>query len=127
MSHLKPLLFLNPNSKFYSMNSAYQSCIDACIRCAAACDHCAASCLREDDVEMMALCIQLDIECSTVCRTAVQLMHLQSNHSNAMCQLCADVCNACAGECGKHDHSHCQACAAACRECAAECMSMAAA
>lgn len=109
------------------MQSAYQTCIDACIRCAAACDHCIASCLHEEDVEMMALCIQLDMECSTVCKTAVQLMHLQSNHANAICQLCADVCHACAEECSKHNNQHCRDCATACYECAAECMSMAAA
>ena len=109
------------------MHSAYETCIDACIRCAAACDHCMASCLHEEDVEMMAQCIQLDIECSTICKATVQLMRLQSNHANAICQLCADVCHACAEECSKHDNQHCRDCAAACHECAAECMSMAAA
>jgi vacuolar-type H+-ATPase catalytic subunit A/Vma1 len=110
------------------MNSLpYQSCIDACIKCASACDHCAASCLLEKDVSMMSRCIQLDMECSSVCKTTVQLMHLQSNHANAVCQLCADICNACAEECEKHDHEHCRSCAAMCRECAEECMSMAAA
>jgi hypothetical protein len=109
------------------MNNAYQSCIDACLRCADACDHCAASCLREADVTMMAKCIQTDIECSHVCKTAVVLMHHESMHANAMCQLCADVCIACAEECEKHDHDHCRRCAAACRECAELCMSMAAA
>lgn len=109
------------------MHSAYQTCIDACLSCAAACDHCMAACLHEEDVEMMALCIQLDIECSTICKAAVQLMQLQSNHANAICQLCADVCNACAEECSKHDNRHCKDCAAACHDCAAECMSMAAA
>jgi hypothetical protein len=109
------------------MQTAYQTCIDACMKCASACDHCAASCLKEEHVEMMAQCIQLDLECSTICKTAAQLMHLQSNHANAICQLCADICTACAEECEKHDHDHCKECAAMCRACAEECMSMAAA
>jgi hypothetical protein len=109
------------------MNTTYQSCIDACLRCANACDNCAASCLQEADVTMMAKCIQLDIECSHVCKTAAVLMNLESNHANALCQLCADVCIACAEECEKHDHDHCRLCAAVCRECADKCMSMAAA
>jgi hypothetical protein len=42
-------------------------------------------------------------------------------------QLCADVCEACAAECGKHadHHAHCKACAEACSRCAAECREMA--
>ncbi len=109
------------------METTYRSCIEACLRCAEACDHCAASCLRETDVAMMAMCIQLDIECSSMCRTAAQLMQLHSNHANAACQLCADICTACAEECEKHDHDHCRECAMQCRACAEECMSMAAA
>lgn len=109
------------------MHSVYESCIDACTRCAEACDHCAASCLQEEDVAMMTRCIQLDMECSSICKTSALLMHLQSNHANAVCQLCADICTACAEECEKHEHAHCRECAATCRECAAECVSMAAA
>ncbi len=105
----------------------YQSCIDACLACIAACQHCAASCLREPEVGHMALCIQLDMECSAVCEAAVKLMSLGSNHANAICQICADVCNACGDECAKHQHDHCQACAAACRRCADECSKMIAA
>ena len=109
------------------MNSTYQSCIEACMHCATVCDHCAASCLREEDVTMMVPCIQLDMECSSMCKTAALMMSVQSNHANAACQLCADVCIACAEECEKHDNEHCRRCAAVCRECAEECMSMTAA
>lgn len=109
------------------METTYRSCIEACTRCAEACDDCAAACLREENVDMLSHCIQLDLECSSMCRTSAQLMQLQSNHANAACQLCADICNACAEECEKHDHEHCRHCAALCRECAEECMSMAAA
>jgi hypothetical protein len=109
------------------MQNPYQSCIDACMLCAEACDHCAASCLRETDITMMVRCVQLDLECSAVCRAASQLMELGSNHANAISQLCADICLACAEECEKHDHDHCRECAIMCRKCAEECMSMAAA
>ena len=42
------------------LNSSYQACIQACSNCALVCETCAASCLREDDVKMMARCIELD-------------------------------------------------------------------
>jgi hypothetical protein len=56
------------------------------------------------------------------------LMTYGSEHANAICQLCADICNACAEECEKHsDMEHCQHCARVCRHCAEECVSMTAA
>ena len=109
------------------MNSVYQSCIEYCQRCAEVCEQCLAACLKEDDLNMMAKCMSLDLECISVCRAAAHLMVLDSNHANAMCQVCADVCTACAEECERHDMDHCQKCAAMCRDCAAECMTMTAA
>ncbi len=110
------------------MKNGYQSCIEACLQCAAACDYCASSCLNEGKhIEHLAKCIQLDMECAAICRTSAQLMSLQSEHANAICQICADICNACAAECEKHDMDHCRLCAEACRHCAEECSSMVAA
>jgi hypothetical protein len=54
-------------------------------------------------------------------------MCLESEHANAVCQLCADICNACAEECNKHNVDHCKRCASICRACAQECAVMAAA
>lgn len=96
-------------------------------KCANACDHCAASCLQESHVEKMVVCILLDMECSTMCKAAAKLLQLGSDHSNAACQLCADICIACANECEKHDNEHCRKCAATCRDCAEQCMAPAAA
>jgi hypothetical protein len=48
-----------------------------------------------------------------------------SDFSGRICALCAEVCQACADECGRHDVDHCQQCAEACRLCAAECRKMA--
>lgn len=76
---------------------------------------------------MLTRCIALDIECAAICRTSAQFMSLNSDHANALCQLCADVCNECASECEKHDMDHCRECAEMCRRCAEECSSMAAA
>ena len=90
------------------MDQAYQTCIDACLKCAAACDYCASACLKEKNVEEMTRCIQLDMECAAICRTAAQLMSLESEQAGAICQLCSDICNTCADECSKHDMDHCR-------------------
>ena len=109
------------------MYYAYQSCIQACLQCIAICENCASSCLKEPDIMKMTTCIQLDLECAAICKAAVDLMSLGSQHANAVCQLCGDICTACAIECENHDMEHCQTCAAACRYCAEECNAMVAA
>ena len=74
----------------------------------------------------MARCIQLDMECAALCYAAAQLMSLGSSKAMDICRICADLCEACGAECGKHKTEHCQECAEACKRCAAECRKMAA-
>lgn len=99
----------------------YQSCIEACLKCASVCNFCASSCTKESDVQHMAECIRLDMECAVMCYTAAQLMSIGSIRVREVCKICADVCDACANECAKHDNDHCRMCAEACRQCAQEC------
>ena len=106
-------------------HSQYATCIEACNICATACDHCAAACLSEKDPKPMARCIALDIDCAAVCRLAPGFMARDSKQAALICGVCADVCEACAAECGNHDMQHCKDCAEACRRCAAECRRMA--
>ncbi|WP_306620639.1 four-helix bundle copper-binding protein [Massilia scottii] len=47
-----------------------------------------------------------------------------SQFARALCQVCADVCDACGEECARHQAAHCQACSQACRRCADECRRM---
>ena len=54
-----------------------------------------------------------------------ELLSLDSAYAKDICQLCAEMCNACANECDKHaamGMEHCKECAAACRQCANEAM-----
>lgn len=102
----------------------YQSCIEACLRCADACQQCASFCLKEDDVAMMAKCIQLDMECAAICYASAQLMSLGSQHAVEICRICADICEACGRECSRHENDHCQRCAVECEACAEECRKM---
>lgn len=104
--------------------TSFQECIEACQACLLACHQCLAACLREEDVKSMAACIAHDLECAATCELAIQAMAQRSPHVNAICRLCADICHACANECGKHKHDHCQDCATACISCAAACRTM---
>ncbi|WP_285057358.1 four-helix bundle copper-binding protein [Pedobacter ginsengisoli] len=104
----------------------WKSCIDSCLACAAVCNYCASSCTKEEDIQMMAHCIDLDMQCASVCYTAAQLMSMGSPHAKVLCGICAEICDACGTECGKHNTSHCEECAEACLHCAQECRKMAA-
>jgi hypothetical protein len=106
-------------------HALYASCIRACHECATACDHCAASCLEERDVTAMARCVALDMDCAAICRLAASAMARGSEFTESICRLCAEVCDMCGTECGKHSMDHCQLCAQACQRCADECRAMA--
>lgn len=107
-------------------NREWKVWIDSCLACAAACNYCAAACTQEDDVEMMANCIYLDMECATVCYAAAQLMSMDSDFAPRVCAICAEICERCGKECSKHEEGHCQECAKLCNACAEECRKMAA-
>ncbi len=127
-------------------NTKWQSCIDACMHCAEVCEFCATSDVKElgqtlvqvaeeaatagaasstdviqDIVKMMASCAHINRECAAVCWTSAALMSMDSQFVKQFCNLCADICDACAQECERHDIDHCKRCARACRICAEEC------
>ncbi|MFC4273671.1 four-helix bundle copper-binding protein [Achromobacter aloeverae] len=104
----------------------FGECIRACYACAEACDRCAAACLAEGHAAEMARCVALDIECGASCRYAAGVMARGTEYAERACALCAEVCNACGAECGRHAEDHCKQCAQACRACAALCSAMAA-
>jgi len=119
-------LYIQTNIYFMTGYHTYKTCIDSCLNCAAICNHCASSCTQEDNIKMMAKCIQLDMECAAICYAAAQLMSVGSEKAKEICSICADIFEACGNECGKHQSEHCQECSKACKQCAEECRKMAA-
>ena len=71
------------------MHDKYRTCIEACNRCAGECEHCASACLQEDDVKMMARCIDLDRQCAIICRVAAGFMASGSEFASDLCRVCA--------------------------------------
>ena len=102
----------------------YKATIDACLRCAAICNHCASSCTQEEDVKMMAMCIQLDMECAAICTATAQLLSMGSSKAKEIAMVCAQFCDDCAAECGKHENEHCRECADVCHNCANQCRNL---
>lgn len=105
----------------------YQHLIALVNECAMICEHCAIACLNEEHVQDLKRCIQLDMDCAAVCRTAGELMGRGSEFAERFNERCAEICNACAEECEKHSHmEHCRTCGETCRKCAEACMEYAA-
>ena len=90
-------------------------------RCAAQCNFCMIECLNEDDVSMMARCIELDVDCAELCSITAAFLARDSESSSTLAAVCGEVCQACADECAKHDADHCRKCAEVCAECAEAC------
>lgn len=103
-----------------------QNLINALNECVAACNHCASACLGEEDVKMMARCIQTDIVCAEICSTTAKVLAFDSSVSQEMVDLCRKICSECAAECEKHDMEHCRHCAEVCRKCEEACSAYAA-
>jgi hypothetical protein len=72
----------------------------------------------------MVQCIALDMDCAAMCTMAAGAIARGSNDAAAICALCADLCDRCGQECGRHPAEHCQACAQACQRCAQDCRSV---
>lgn len=90
--------------------------------CVIECEHCAVACLQEAEVQMLAKCIRLDLDCAEICRTTATLLSRDSDHAHHLMEACIQVCEACAAECEKHSHmQHCTECAEICRQCAEAC------
>ncbi|MGG6447421.1 four-helix bundle copper-binding protein, partial [Pseudobacillus badius] len=77
------------------MNVMYEECVKACLECMETCNVCYDACLKEEDVKMMADCIRLDRECADICAFAAKSMQTNSPFAKQICQLCADICEAC--------------------------------
>ena len=102
-----------------------QSMIGQLNDCAATCSYCITACLGEDNVQMLANCIRLNIDCAEMCTVTANFLARNSPHAKHLLQECVEICNACSAACEKHAHmDHCRQCADACRKCAASCEDM---
>ncbi|MDF2448360.1 MAG: ferredoxin [Bacteroidota bacterium] len=95
--------------------------LETLAECSAECQRCLTACLNEPDVNMMAECIKLDMDCAQFCSVTAAFVARRSDHAIHLLNECAEICMKCAEECGKHEVSHCQKCAEVCRKCADAC------
>lgn len=107
-----------------NMNSEMHDCIDACQACHNVCLQAALGHCLEMGGKAEPEHFRLMIDCAEMCQASANLMLSESRFHSQSCQLCAEICEACADSCteiGKMDE-----CVQTCRRCAHGCRKMAA-
>src|SRR5688500_7885464 len=94
------------------------------IECALTCEECEAACLNEENITLLARCIELDRDCADICLQASRLLQRDSEIVEEYLVVCETICRMCAEECNKHNHDHCKICAEVCLACADACQAM---
>ena len=111
----------NQTSSHHHSNHPHAELIQTLIDCARNCERCAKACLDEDNVQMMAHCIELDRDCADMCFQGARYLERDAEIAHKFLLVCEEMCRICAEECGKHEDEHCKACAQSCLKCAEAC------
>ena len=102
-----------------------QRCIEECERCHDLCVQAIAHCLRKGGRHAEPGHITTLLDCAGMCSTSVDFMLRESARHRRACELCAEVCDACAKSCGEfHDDDEMRRCEAECHRCAELCREM---
>jgi hypothetical protein len=91
------------------------------INCAIVCESCETACLNEDNITLLARCIELTRDCADICMLGSRIVQRESEIEEDFRKLIVTMCNMCAEECRKHTHEHCKVCAEECEACAQAC------
>jgi hypothetical protein len=90
--------------------------------CALECNYCTTACLGEKEVNMLAGCIKMNIDCADICNLTALLIARGSKQADQFIEQCVEICARCAEECQRHaHHEHCRKCAEFCNICADHC------
>lgn len=108
----------------HNTNVANKELVKKLIECALTCEECEAACLNEENITLLARCIELDRDCADICLQASRLVQRDSEISEEYLMVCEKICRMCAEECNKHNYDHTKMCAEACLSCADACHRM---
>ena len=103
-------------------HDAIESCVVACGNCSRVCLGHVRHCLELGGDHGEPAHIAGLLTCANICRTAAELMTIDSEWHPTVCNLCAQVCEECADACAAMDDM--EECVAACRQCAQACRIM---
>lgn len=110
---------------YQSNNPKHVSCIDTCNQCHQVCLQTAMNhCLESGGKHVEPEHFRLMLNCAEICQTAANFMLMNSLYHNRVCQVCSEICDACASSCEQIEGM--EDCVRICRECAENCRKMAA-
>lgn len=102
MIYSQQMVHANPSGALVDQATLVE-CIEACFDCAQTCTACADACLGEGDIQMLARCIRLDLDCADMCGSTGRLLSRQTAFEPAMVgaalRACAEACRLCGEEC----------------------------
>ncbi len=116
MSYARRMAQMNPSTPDFNLAAPI-----ACIDHAQACTACADACLGEQDTQMLARCIRLDLDCADLSDATGKIPSRQAASDPTMLRAARQECKLCGDECGQRGRQHCAACAEACRRCEQAC------
>ncbi|MQA09807.1 MAG: four-helix bundle copper-binding protein [Pseudonocardiaceae bacterium] len=127
MTQAMRMLETHPAQPAKVSSEALTTCIEECMVCAQACQACASACLTESDIQGLARCIRLDLDCADICEATARILTRLTGDGatdvRTVVHACQLICRSCADECQLHAdaHQHCEACANACYRCEQAC------
>src|SRR5258707_14702522 len=105
--------------------SDMQHCIHECEKCHDMCVQMIAHCLRKGGRHADPDHITTLLDCVDMCAASVAFMLRDSARSRRLCEVCAEVCDACARSCATFvDDDEMKRCEAECHRCAEACRQM---
>lgn len=105
--------------------TAAVDCIKQCQECSDVCQNTLYNhCLPMGGEHTEAQHVKLMIDCIQVCMSAADFMNRKSPHHDAICAVCADICQECAESCDRIGGKEMEHCAEVCRSCAQSCREM---
>lgn len=102
-----------------------QTCIQNCLQCGQACEQLIQHCLGIGGAHSEIRHIRILQDCADICRVSAQFMIRQSDFHHRTCEICSEICLACAQDCeSMKGDDMMQLCAEICRTCADSCQKM---
>jgi len=103
--------------------SDLDQCIENCLECYRQCELALANSYKQES-EIASDHLVLLSSCAEICRTSAKFMLLESPFHGETCNVCSNVCLACAESCEDMDDDSLKDCIQACRKCAESCAEM---
>lgn len=117
---------ISSDRKWMGVPSSMQICIQNCLDCFQVCSQTLTYCLEKSGKHAESQHIKLLGDCARICNLSADFMIRHSDYHASSCEVCAEICTACAISCDSFsDDEMMKACADICRKCAASCEDMA--